>query len=63
MPMVIDGLRRRIGDVSGAYSQNAFDAADNAADRAADHRPDRAGRLITDIGAMRDAVGDALRLR
>ncbi len=65
MPVPIYGRRflARIGDISRANSKQPFDAADDAADRSANHRPDGTGLLISDIGSMRDAIRNALRLR
>lgn len=56
-------LSRRIGNVGRSNSQRAFEAADNAANSTAHNRPDGAGLLISDIRAVRHAVGNALRLR
>lgn len=47
----------------GPDPEHAVDAANDAADRATDHRADRAGGVVAHIGAMGDAVGNALRLR
>jgi hypothetical protein len=66
-PMPVPIYRRRflarIGDVSRAYSKQPFNATNDAADRSANNRPDGTGLLVSDIGSMRDAVGNALRLR
>jgi hypothetical protein len=65
MPVPIQARRflGRIGDVSRAYSKQTFDAADDATDGSANHRSDGTGLLVADIGSMRDAVRNALRLR
>src|SRR5580704_10763232 len=55
-------LLRRIVGVGRPDAEHAIDAADDAANRAADHRADRAGGVVAHIGAMGDAVGNALRL-
>jgi hypothetical protein len=63
-PMTIRAQpRRRIGDVAGADAEQAFDAAENAADRPANDRSDGPCRAAAHINSVRDAVGNALRLR
>jgi hypothetical protein len=66
-PMPVPIYRRRfltrIGDVSRAYSKQPFNATNDAADCSANNRPDGTGLLVSDIGSMRDAVRNALRLR
>lgn len=64
-PMMIDAGRRavRIGRVDRADAEQPFDAADNAANRAADDASDRPRSVVADIGAMSNAVRDALSLR
>lgn len=44
-------------------AKHAVDPADNAANYAADETPDRSRGLGAYIGAVRDALGDSLRLR
>jgi len=53
----------RIGGIAGSDAEHAVDTADDATDRSADDRSDGAGRVVAHIGAMGDAVGNALRLR
>lgn len=43
--------------------EHAFDAADDASNRPAHHCTDGSGRLVSYVSAMRDAIGNALRLR
>ena len=57
------GLFGRIGGIARSDSERAIDAADDATDRSADDRSDGSGRVVAHIGAMGDAVGNALRLR
>ena len=57
------GLFGRIGGIARSDSERAIDAADDATDRSANNRPDRPGRVVADISAVRGAVGNALRLR
>jgi hypothetical protein len=64
VPAVIDArLALAVGGIGGPDAERALEAADDAADRAADHRPDRPGGVASDISAVGDAVGNALRLR
>ena len=55
--------RLRIFGVDRPHPEQTLDAADHAANGAAHDRADRPRRVVADIGAMRDAVGNALRLR
>jgi len=64
MPVAIRGRRTvRIRGVARRDAEQALDAADNTANRTADHGPDGPCRVVADRGAMRDAVGNTLRLR
>jgi hypothetical protein len=65
MPVIIDA-RRSFGIssiIARPNSEHAFNATDDATDRPADNRADRSGFLTSHISAVRDAVGNALRLR
>jgi hypothetical protein len=64
MPVAIH-MRRIVGisRIARRDAEQTLNAADNAANRAADHGPDRPRRVVADISAMRDAVGNTLRLR
>ena len=53
----------RIGGVDRPHSEQTLNAANHAANRAADDCADRPGCIVADIGAVGDAVGNALRLR
>ena len=61
-PVVIYA-RFRIGGVDRPHPEQTLDATDHAANCAADDRADRSRRSAADIGAVGDAVGNALRLR
>ena len=57
-------IEQLIGEMTLAekLGQLTMLAADDATNRAADHRADRTRGVVAHIGAMGDAVGNALRL-
>jgi hypothetical protein len=64
VPVAIDArLRDRIVGVGRLDAENALEAADDTTDRTTNNRADGSGRLISHIGAMRGAAGNALRIR
>jgi len=69
MPAMTIDARRRLGVLAIARAvmlvdaKYAFDATDHAADGTADHGTDGASAAIAFIDPMRNATGNALRLR